>query len=85
LAANPAPEESGLAVRGVSFAEHCENFAGVDFGVGNKWRGRILWALYSIRVHTLEELGNQTAIKKLCEKRGIGPKTFEQIRSALCR
>jgi hypothetical protein len=51
-----APEEPPLP----PFDEHCEGFSGVDFG---GIRARILWALYYLRVHSLEELAG-TAVRE---------------------
>ena len=65
----------------LSFAEHCEAFKGVDFG-GNPTGGRILWALYRYRIHSIEELA-RTQAAKLLDCRRIGPKSVERIRSAL--
>jgi hypothetical protein len=63
------------------FAEHCEAFKGVDFG-GNPTEGRILWALYHNRIHSIEELV-RTPASKLLDCRHVGEKNPERIRAAL--
>jgi hypothetical protein len=74
---HPAPYEEPR----LSFAAHCEAFEGVDFG-GNPTGGRILWALYHNRIHSIEELARTPAIK-LLDFRRIGQKTLGRIRAAL--
>jgi hypothetical protein len=76
-AKHPAPYEEPK----LSFAEHCEAFKGVDFG-GNPTGGRILWALYRYRIHSIKELA-RTPAAKLLDCRRIRPKSVERIRSAL--
>ena len=80
--AGKAPEErEPIPESGPSFAEHCAVFKGVDFG--NKYtRGKIVWALWSLKIHSLEELAETPAAKILTRHR-IGPKTLERIRAAL--
>jgi hypothetical protein len=43
-----APEQPPLP----QYDEHCEGFKGVDFG---SIHDRILWALYYLRIHSLNE------------------------------
>jgi hypothetical protein len=64
-----------------SFAEHCGAFKGVDFG-GNPTGGRIIWALYHRRIHSIEELA-RTPTAQLLDCRCFGQKTFERIQTAL--
>jgi hypothetical protein len=80
-APNPAKHFALYEEPRLSFAEHCEAFKGMDFG-GNPTRGRILWALYHNRIHSLEELAG-TPATKLLDYRGVGQKTLERIRAAL--
>jgi hypothetical protein len=61
------------------FDEHCEGFSGVDFG---GIRARILWALYYLRIHSMEELA-RTPVSKLKFRNRIGRKSLERILVAL--
>jgi hypothetical protein len=61
------------------YDEHCESFSGVDFGGIQK---RILWALYNLRIHSLEELA-KTPVSKLKLRYRIGCKSLEIIHAAL--
>jgi hypothetical protein len=70
-----APEQ-----RKVSLEEHCEGFKGVQFGA--YYHTRIIYALYDLHIHSLEELV-KTPPDELSKHRGIGAKTFEIIRSVL--
>jgi hypothetical protein len=75
------PDRRDLESR-LSFAEHREAFRGVDFG-GNPTRGRIVSALWSLNIHSLEELAKPASLEKLRERRNMGPKTLARIRAAL--
>jgi hypothetical protein len=61
------------------FAEHCEAFKGVDFGGIQE---RILWALYYLRIHSLEELA-KTPVSKLKLRYRIERKSLEIIHATL--
>jgi hypothetical protein len=61
------------------FEAHCEGFKGVDFGSAH---ARILWALYYLRIHSLEELAG-TPASKLKLRHRIGRKSLELIQAAL--
>jgi hypothetical protein len=70
-----APEEPPLP----QFDEHCEGFKVVDFG---SIHDRILWALYYLRIHSLEELA-KTPVSKLKLRYRIGRKSLECILAVL--
>jgi hypothetical protein len=70
-----APEQ-----RKMSFDEHCEGFKDVRFG--NYYHTRIMWALYDIDIHNLEDLARMP-VNELLKHRNIGRKTIECIRAAL--
>jgi hypothetical protein len=61
------------------FEEHCEGFKGVDFG---SIHARILWALYYLRIHSLEKLAG-TPASELKLRNRIGRKSLEIIHAAL--
>jgi hypothetical protein len=61
------------------FEEHREGFKGVDFGSAH---ARILWALYYLRIHSLEELAG-TPASKLKLRNRIGRKSLELIQATL--
>jgi hypothetical protein len=70
-----APEEPPQP----QFNEHCKGFNGVDFGSTHV---RILWALYYLRIHSLEELV-RTPVSKLKFRSRIGRKSLERILAVL--
>jgi integration host factor subunit beta len=70
-----APEKPPLP----SFEDHCEGFSGADFGGIHH---RILWALYYLRVHSLDDLA-KTPVSKLRLRNRIGRKSLERILAAL--
>jgi hypothetical protein len=80
-APDPAEHSAPYEEPRLSFAEHCEAFRSVDFG-GNPTGGRILWALYRNRIHSIEELA-RTPATNLLDCRRIGQKTLGRIRAAL--
>jgi hypothetical protein len=80
-APDPAEHPASYEEPRLSFAAHCEAFEGVDFG-GNPTGGRILWALYHNRIHSIEELA-RTPATNLLDCRRIGQKTLGRIRAAL--
>jgi hypothetical protein len=72
-----APEEPPLP----SFEEHCEGFEGATFG-SISIHSRIIWALYYLRIHSLDDL-SRTPVSKLRLRNRIGLKNLECILAVL--
>ena len=70
-----APEEP-------RFSEWYENFKDSGFRDYKYTGRRILWVLYDLRINSLEELAN-TPLKKIGNRRDIGAKSIEIIRTVL--
>jgi hypothetical protein len=64
----------------LSFEEHCEGFKGVRFGA--HYHTRIMWTLYDLHIHSLEELAKTPPVVLLI-RRSMGRKSLACIRTVL--
>jgi hypothetical protein len=76
----PREPPKAPAKRVWSFEDHCEAFEGVQFGA--YYHTRIMWTLYDLHIHSLEELA-KTPVNTLLRQRNMGHKTIEHIRTVL--
>ena len=64
------------------YSDWLKNFKDSGFSDCRFVGGRILWALYSLRINSLDELAN-TPPRELMKRRNVGKKTIAVIKAVL--